>query len=100
MPRTSKKTYIEKLEDEVKSKQSNVSLILGALIVLVAGILIFNYFNKGNPEVGTSQETSQQEKQAGSDVSPENLPGQYTVKEGDTLFMIAQKYYGEENGDK
>ena len=40
MPRTSKKTYIEKLEDEVKSKQSNVSLILGALIVLVAGILI------------------------------------------------------------
>lgn len=84
------RTYIERLESEVQNNQSRLSLILGALIVLVVGILVFNYFNRPKPEVGPSQQTNQQ-----ADVSPDNLPGKYTVKEGDTLFSVAEKYYND-----
>lgn len=90
MPRTKKPTisYIDRLEQEVENNQSRLSLILGVLIVIVAGILFFNYLQnqKNKGEVGPAQ-TAQQ------DVLPSQLPGKYTVKEGDTLFEIAQKYY-------
>lgn len=81
--------YLDKLSNDVKSNQSKVSLVLGALIVLVVGILIFNYFRGGKETLGPAQQTVQEE----GDVSPENLPGKYTVKEDDTLFLIAEKYY-------
>ncbi|TSC85397.1 MAG: hypothetical protein G01um10147_1173 [Microgenomates group bacterium Gr01-1014_7] len=81
-------SYLDKISSETKSNQSRLSLVLGALIVLVVGILIFNYFNKPKPEVGPAQQT-----QAEEDVSPDKLPGKYTVKEGDTLFLVAEKYY-------
>lgn len=83
--------YLEKLESEVQSNQSRLSLILGALIVLVIGVLVFNYFNRDKSEVGPSQETTQTTSQ--EDVKPGSLPGKYTVKEGDTLFTIAEQYY-------
>lgn len=93
MARTSKKTegdYLDKLNNEVQSNQSRLSLILGALIVLVIGILVFNYFNRNQSNLGPSQQTEKEE-----DVSPQNLPGKYTVKDGDTLFLIAQNYYND-----
>ena len=62
-------------------------MVLGALIVLVVGVLVFNYFNRNKPDLGPAQQTEQ------GDVSPDNLPGKYTIKDGDTLFTIAEKYY-------
>ncbi len=87
-------SLLDRMESEVQSNQSRVSLILGGLIVLVIGVLIFNYFNKsGKPEITPSAE--QTENKEKEDISPEKLPGKYTVKEGDTLFNIAQKYYSD-----
>ena len=71
-------------------------MILGALIVLVVGFLVFNYFNKDGADLGPAQNTQQEEVVKG-DVSPDKLPGRYTVKEGDTLFLIAEKYYQDGN---
>lgn len=91
---TAKKVFsgnlLEKLETEVQSNQSKVSLILGALIILVIGVLVFNYFNKNKASLGPAQQTQREE-----DVPPDKLPGKYTVKEGDTLFIIAEKYYAD-----
>lgn len=85
--------YLEKLEGDIQSNQSKVSLVLGALIVLVIGILVFNYFNRNNKtDLGPAQQT---EKEEGQDVSKENLPGKYTVKQDDTLFTVAEKYYAD-----
>jgi len=86
----SAQSLLQKFQNETKSGQSYISLALGLLIVIVAGILVFNFFKKTDPALGPSQTTTVSEKE---DVKPENLPGKYTVKEGDTLFTIAEKYY-------
>lgn len=83
--------FLDKLSKETQSNQSRLSMVLGALIVLVVGVLIFNYFNKPKPEIGPAQQTRQEQ----GDVSPDKLPGKYTVKENDTLFTIAEKYYSD-----
>lgn len=84
-------TYLDKIENEIKSNQSTLSLVLGVLIVLVLGVLLFNYFSKSKT---TPENTDQATENASpSDVAPDSLPGKYTVKEGDTLFVIAEKYY-------
>lgn len=82
--------YLNRIETDIKTNQSKVSMVLGALIVLVIGILVFNYYNKSQPSLGPAQQTQGDITQ---DVSPNNLPGKYTVKDGDTLFIIAEKYY-------
>ena len=87
MAKTTKSSYFDNIESDIKTNQSTLSLVLGALIILVVGVLIFNYFNKNkDANLGPSQTTE-------GDVAPEALPGKYTVKEGDTLFLIAESYY-------
>lgn len=82
--------YFEKIKTEVSQNQSKLSMVLGTMIILVVGILIFNYFNKSKSDLGPAQQTQQQQ-----DVTADNLPGKYTVKAGDTLFIIAEKYYSD-----
>lgn len=85
-------SLMQKLQEQLKLDQSYLSLILGLIIVLIAGILVFNYFKTSRPTLGPADQTNET---AEADVLPENLPGKYTVKEGDTLFLIAQKYYND-----
>lgn len=86
--------YLEKLEKEIQSNQSKVSLLLGALIIIVIGVLIFNYLSKSKPSLGPAQQT---QTQATQNVSPNQVQTKYTVKEGDTLYAIADKYYKDGN---
>lgn len=87
-------SLLQRVQSEMKLNQSYLNLVLGLLIVLVAGILVLNYFKKNQTNLGPAQNTSEQ-NQANKDVDPANLPGKYTVKEGDTLFKIAQAYYND-----
>lgn len=86
----STESLMKRLQAELKLNQSYLSLFLGLVIVLITGILVFNFFKKSESALGPAQQTGET---AQKDVEPGNLPGQYTVKDGDTLFKIAQIYY-------
>lgn len=86
-------SLLQKLESQLSSNMSFMNIALGLVIVFVVGILAFNYFKGSQADLGPAQNTVSQEPQ--KDVEPGSLPGQYTVKEGDTLFDIAQKYYSD-----
>lgn len=78
-----------KLQGDLESNNSLLNMILGVLIIVVLGILLFNYFNKPGGNLGPAQQGELIDVQKGS------LPGKYTVKEGDTLYLIAQSYYDD-----
>ncbi len=69
--------------------ESYISITLGFLVVLVAGLLAYNYFSKNKPATETSKEENSQQ------VSEEKkeLPTTHTVVAGETLWSIAEKFY-------
>lgn len=88
-------SLFEKMQLDLQKNQSILNYVLGGLIVIVVGVLLFNYFSKPQGNVGSSSQTENQKTEAKKDVAKDNLPGKYTIKDGDTLFTIAQQYYGD-----
>jgi nucleoid-associated protein YgaU len=101
--RPAKKTSVlDRFQMDLNKERSYTNLVLGVLVVLVLGVLLFNFVSKQNffgnnsGNLGPAQQTENtQNPQPGEDVAVGSLPGKYTVKEGDTLFNIAQKYYND-----
>lgn len=84
-------TFLNKVQSDLENRNALLNLILGVLIVIIVGVLIFNYFNRAK-DLGPASNVDTVTETTG-DVTKENLPGNYTVKAGDTLFTIAEKYY-------
>jgi nucleoid-associated protein YgaU len=89
----------------VKSAESTISMILGILVVVVLGILFVKYFrgilqkeSQGKITVeSASSEAKPTEKKIESPeagVIPKDLPAEYEVKSGDTLWKISKNFYG------
>lgn len=77
------------LKANFDSTDSLVSLALGLAVVLVIGMTIVNYV-KGKTQKAASTTKQEQEAKANGTVP---LPTKHTVKEGDTLWSIAEVYY-------
>lgn len=87
-----------RIQQQFENNQSYLSLVLGLLIVFVIGILVFNYLKKHNqPNLIPAQQTTNETASDTStpDVAVDQLPGKYTIKDGDTLFTVAKKYYND-----
>lgn len=93
---------------EPKISESYVSMALGAIVVLVIGVLIFNYFSKINKtsneqgKISEGVQTTASPTPASKATSSENLvtlsntssEQSYTVAAGDSLWKISEKFYG------
>lgn len=90
--------------------ESIISMILGAMVVVVIGALLFSYVRDWRKGRSDTQELEPQIAQpiiteelptevlletndSGEEV-PVGLPAQYTVKAGDTTWAIAEAFYG------
>ncbi|MBI3385059.1 LysM peptidoglycan-binding domain-containing protein [Candidatus Gottesmanbacteria bacterium] len=89
----------KEIKNKLSSTESVVSLVLGIVIVLVAGALLFNVVkNKSMSGKSVLQaltgQTSTSETPTGENTAGSmTLPAKYTVKEGDDLCSIAVAYY-------
>jgi len=78
------------LKASFDSPDSYVSLALGLAVVLVVGMIAFNYFKAKMAPTKTAEEQKQEQTQKAASLS---LPAQYIVKDGDTLWSISESYY-------
>ena len=69
----------------LKLNESTISAVLGAIVIVVVGILVVNYF-KGKEGIVPSGSIGS--------ITENALPQTHTVVKGENLWKIAEKYYG------
>jgi len=72
----------------IKLNESTISMILGALVIIVVGVLVVNYF-KDQETQGTLPEITSEITSETAEVGKT-----YKVEEGDNLWTIAENAYG------
>jgi nucleoid-associated protein YgaU len=91
----------------MKLNEDTISTILGAVVLIVIGALIFNYFNASrspqisdeglniNPTPSAQEQTPDQVElvEENGELVPKGLPTTYKVEKGDHLWSIAEKFY-------
>ncbi len=84
---------------EELDKQSWISVALGTIVVIVVGLLVFNYFTQLRSQPGdqTADDDTQTEEQMEADQDTDTLPTTHTVSDGEYLSEIAKQYYGDGN---
>lgn len=75
---------LKKFLKKIKLNEDNISMVFGALIVVIIGILVVNYFNDKKGEITTATNTEKSNE----------AKAQYEVKKGDTLWKIAEEKTG------
>ncbi|MBI2029112.1 LysM peptidoglycan-binding domain-containing protein [Candidatus Gottesmanbacteria bacterium] len=77
----------KRLMKELDLSDSYISMGLGLLVVLIVGVLLFNYFSsKSEPEIT-------EEGQQTEEIGQVDFPITHTVIEGETLWSVSEKYF-------
>lgn len=86
----------EDLLKRLKQGESHFSMILGIVVVLVVGVLIYRNFSQINRSKDQTKTETKQEITSGQTAEANVnaiLPAQYTIAPGDDLWAIAEKFY-------
>lgn len=82
----------------LKSSEQTTSMILGAVVIVIVGVFIFNYFQRGvSQKPATSEKLIQTEEESPKteeDSIPEGLPKVHKVSKRERLWDISLLYYG------
>jgi nucleoid-associated protein YgaU len=83
----------------LKEQESIISMMLGALVVVAVGALIFSYYSDSrsaqiNNSSATTAATSPEGLGSDQEVESQEPEGEYIVRRGDHLWKIAQTHYG------
>lgn len=82
---------IDQLKKNLNNPDSLISLFLGLAVVIVIGIMIFNFVKRPKaPSTPESERGAKEEQQVASGAA---LPTSHTVALGETLWNIADRYY-------
>lgn len=76
---------LKKILKALRLQESNLSMILGAIVIIAIGLFVVNYFR--NLDTGTTIPGTGVEKEE------IDLPTEHQVAEGETLWVISEKYY-------
>ena len=100
MANRKRKTLFARLD-----QQSLTSLGLGSLVVIIVGLLIFNYFSKIKraptppeeivPEEKVEEKVEEKEGKPSFEFKPVELPTEHAVIKGEHLWELAKKYYDD-----
>ncbi len=82
-------TMFKDLQKRFESTESYISLVLGIAVVLVVGVLVYNFIQNRKTQEPTGQSTTTDEEKVESSTPGEN----HTVAAGETLWSISEKYF-------
>ncbi len=79
----------------IKLNESTISMFLGAMVIVVVGVLIYNYFTSTEQLVEVEDAVPGQVELVEEDgqIVPKGLPTEYEVQKGDHLWSIAESFY-------
>lgn len=85
----------KKMRQKLDLPESYISITLGFLVILVAGILTYNYFVKNRTMTPSEkvEKIMEEQKTADGKTVVSTLPTSYTVAKGDSLWSIAERHY-------
>ncbi|MDP3724080.1 MAG: LysM peptidoglycan-binding domain-containing protein [bacterium] len=86
---------LEELRNRIQTTKLNpstVSLGLGVIVVFIVGLLVYTYFSRVNRE-GSQPIDLEKVRQEFEAAKPKGV--EYVVGEGDSLSLLAEKYYGD-----
>lgn len=85
---------LKKVLKEIKSAESTISMLLGVAVVVVIGVLLFNYFKSfSKPENEADKIVEGATNEQVAETINGSLPTKYTVKAGDNLWEISENFY-------
>ncbi len=89
----------KKKSRKINWQENYASFILGAIIVVILGLLVANFITNRNKSIDNGAQTTADQQQQMADQNKADVvkPGEYKVANGDSLSKIAEKYYGDIN---
>ena len=86
---------LKKVLKTLKVNEGTISTVMGGVVVLVMGMMAFNYFKSINKTGSVSEEAVNNSTEETLEVkTPKELPATYKVVKGDDLWHIAENFYG------